>query len=258
MRLLRHGARGADVRAWQNLLRAKGYQLEADGVFGQQTLNATKAAQTWAGVTVDGIVGPATWKAVREKKRTRRPAATVRNVVQPLVPGLRPKIVDARNGGAGFPRHRKRRWAQRSLVHLQFFVGHYTGGPGSFLADARFQVTSPYLSRGGAPAIAYHIGVDLDGTVFVFNSVTDITWHCAWNTRCLGIVGRGGGAFTLAQRNSLRWVYKALQAGTFGHGYPKLELTGTVHRHVTPTSCPGPNEPFYRTLTRRYSTSPRG
>lgn len=257
MNLLRQGMTGPDVRAWQQLLRAKGYAIDADGVFGPATANATKAAQTWAGVAADGIVGPVTRRAVKAKKRTKRPVQTVRHVLQPLFPGLKPKIIDARAGRAGFPRHRSRRWTKRTSASLQFFVGHYTGGPGSFQADARFHVNSGYLSADGAPALAYHIGVDVDGTVFVFNDWNDVTWHCAWNTPCVGITGRGGGHFTRAQKASLKWVYQALRTGKF-YGYPRLDLVGTVHRHITATSCPGPNEPFYRTLTKRYSTRPRG
>lgn len=255
-RALRWGDTGADVRAWQTLLRAKGYAIDVDGVFGTKTYNATRVAQEWAGVATTGGVGVHTWTAVANKRRTRRPLSTLRHILRPR--GMRPKIIDARAGRAGFPRHPRRRWGRRPPNALRYFVGHYTGGPGSFVADARFHVYSPYLSPGGAPAIAYAIGVDLDGTVFVFNDWNEVTWHCGWNIPTLGVAGRGGGAFTRPQRRSLKWVYRALQEGTFGFGYPRLALAGTVHRHVTPTSCPGPNEPFFRSLTSRYTARPRG
>ena len=46
----------------QDLLRARGYNLAADGIFGPTTEGAVKDFQEFKGLPVDGIVGPLTWK----------------------------------------------------------------------------------------------------------------------------------------------------------------------------------------------------
>jgi peptidoglycan hydrolase-like protein with peptidoglycan-binding domain len=50
---------GLDVAWVQGKLK-----IPADGVFGPQTTQAVKAFQAFAHLSVDGIVGPATWKAL--------------------------------------------------------------------------------------------------------------------------------------------------------------------------------------------------
>lgn len=55
------GNRGEDVKAIQYLLRARGYSVSADGVFGTGTESAVKSFQSSVGLTADGIVGPNTW-----------------------------------------------------------------------------------------------------------------------------------------------------------------------------------------------------
>lgn len=55
---------GDDVRAVQQALVNAGIQLAVDGVFGQNTDAAVKQFQAQKGLTVDGIVGPATRSAL--------------------------------------------------------------------------------------------------------------------------------------------------------------------------------------------------
>lgn len=50
--------------AVQHLLTHQGYPVTADGVFGSGTTTAVRALQSARGLTVDGIVGPATWGAL--------------------------------------------------------------------------------------------------------------------------------------------------------------------------------------------------
>lgn len=245
---LRLNMGGRLVTRWQQILRAKGYAVDVDGIFGPKTHNATRAAQAWAKVSVDGLVGPRTWAAVSKKTRTKRPLSVAR------AHAGRPRIIDARHGRAGFPHHRYKQWGSRSDVDI--VVGHHTGGPGSFIADARFHVLSNYLTNGGAPALAYHLGVDLDGTLFVFNDWQDITWHCdgGKNTPTLGITARGNTDATrmpAAQRKTLSWLLRQLETGTFQPvktepRWPRIAVT-TTHRHVKATGCPGEvGERFYR------------
>jgi N-acetylmuramoyl-L-alanine amidase len=64
--ILRKGAEGTAVSALQRRLRAIGvYNGMIDGGFGEETEEAVKAAQRRAGLEEDGIVGPATWNAIR-------------------------------------------------------------------------------------------------------------------------------------------------------------------------------------------------
>lgn len=64
---LRAGDVGESVRQMQVLLIAAGFpcgNAGADGIFGQDTLAAVKSFQAAHGLTVDGIVGRATWAAL--------------------------------------------------------------------------------------------------------------------------------------------------------------------------------------------------
>ncbi|MBB6097247.1 peptidoglycan hydrolase-like protein with peptidoglycan-binding domain [Deinobacterium chartae] len=58
------GSTGDAVRAAQTLLRAKGYSVTVDGVFGSGTVSAVRSFQSAQGLSADGIVGPNTWQAL--------------------------------------------------------------------------------------------------------------------------------------------------------------------------------------------------
>lgn len=63
--VLKKGSKGDQVKAVQRMLYSMGYDLGAskvDGDFGGKTDAAIRAYQKKNGLTVDGIVGPATWK----------------------------------------------------------------------------------------------------------------------------------------------------------------------------------------------------
>jgi peptidoglycan hydrolase-like protein with peptidoglycan-binding domain len=64
LKTLQNGSRGAQVKALQILLIGQGFSCGksgADGVFGDGTLTAVKAAQQRGGLTADGIAGRKTW-----------------------------------------------------------------------------------------------------------------------------------------------------------------------------------------------------
>lgn len=57
---VRRGDRGSGVLEAQTRLRAHGFSLAADSVYGPSTESAVKTFQKLAGLTVDGVVGPVT------------------------------------------------------------------------------------------------------------------------------------------------------------------------------------------------------
>ena len=57
--LLKIGSKGNEVKELQEFLK-----IGADGIFGKGTELSVKEFQKNNGLTVDGIVGPATWNAM--------------------------------------------------------------------------------------------------------------------------------------------------------------------------------------------------
>ncbi|MDO5287237.1 MAG: peptidoglycan-binding protein [Actinomycetia bacterium] len=62
--LVDKGDKGTSVTTAQCYLRANGYAIEVDGVFGAKTTEAVKAFQKAKGLKVDGKVGKHTWTAL--------------------------------------------------------------------------------------------------------------------------------------------------------------------------------------------------
>lgn len=67
---LSYDAEGDAVRELQDQLRGLGYQdldgpVKADGHFGARTQRAVEAFQYEYGLTVDGVAGPKTWRALQ-------------------------------------------------------------------------------------------------------------------------------------------------------------------------------------------------
>jgi peptidoglycan hydrolase-like protein with peptidoglycan-binding domain len=62
--LFRNGDEGPEVFAIQHLLRANGYNVTPDGMFGPQTRTEVRNFQLAKGLGADGIVGPLTWAAL--------------------------------------------------------------------------------------------------------------------------------------------------------------------------------------------------
>jgi peptidoglycan hydrolase-like protein with peptidoglycan-binding domain len=67
---------GPAVRQLQQRLKALGYAIAVDGVFGPGTAAAVKKFQAAQGLTADGIVGPATQAALGPQQVANRPAGT--------------------------------------------------------------------------------------------------------------------------------------------------------------------------------------
>lgn len=64
VRTLRKGSKGDDVKWLQARLNAYGAHLATDGAFGKLTDSAVRSFQEKKGLTIDGIVGPVTRKAL--------------------------------------------------------------------------------------------------------------------------------------------------------------------------------------------------
>lgn len=65
MRVLKIGSVGTDVMEIQSMLRSLGFYFgEIDGIYGNATANAVRNFQRGFGLTVDGTVGPETFKAL--------------------------------------------------------------------------------------------------------------------------------------------------------------------------------------------------
>ncbi|MGX7825980.1 peptidoglycan-binding domain-containing protein [Actinokineospora sp. 24-640] len=60
----RSGESGHQVRAAQSQLNRYGYRLTVDGVFGSGTAAAARDFQGQNGLTVDGVLGPNTWRTL--------------------------------------------------------------------------------------------------------------------------------------------------------------------------------------------------
>lgn len=71
------GSQGPEVKNLQRKLISQGYKLKADGNFSWATVSAVKKFQHKKHLDVDGIVGPATYKALMGKSMYKAaPAAT--------------------------------------------------------------------------------------------------------------------------------------------------------------------------------------
>jgi cell wall-associated NlpC family hydrolase len=63
--------RGSDVRRWQERMRARGWPIAADGVYGPASERACRQFQADKGLLADGVVGPETWHAAWAAPITR-------------------------------------------------------------------------------------------------------------------------------------------------------------------------------------------
>lgn len=58
-----HNYRCADVRTWQQQMHNRGWTISVDGVYGPQSETVCRQFQAEKHLSVDGLVGPNTWKA---------------------------------------------------------------------------------------------------------------------------------------------------------------------------------------------------
>lgn len=78
--LSKYGSRGNEVKQIQQKLKNWGYYSgNVDGIYGSQTLSAVKYFQRKNGLTVDGIAGPATLKALGINSSSNSSGSTSNN-----------------------------------------------------------------------------------------------------------------------------------------------------------------------------------
>lgn len=113
-KVARSGDAGSLVKAAQVQLKRNGYSLTVDGSFGPATLSAVKSFQSKKGLSVDGVVGPNTWRALVAGTATSgggtTRAAAAKGMLNdtgitllwfcgPSVASPRQNILDTANGG---------------------------------------------------------------------------------------------------------------------------------------------------------------
>ena len=126
------------------------------------------------------------------------------------------------------PVHSHLRWTNRPIDSINMIVIHQSATTATYEQVARAHSTpgpQNHLSINGAPGIAYHLGIDKDGSILQFNHFTNITWHCKrFNLKSIGINVRGdfsGNGWkgkeepTQAQLDSLQWLISYLYTTTF-------------------------------------------
>lgn len=62
--------RSDNIKTWQQRMRERGWDIVADGIYGERSATVARAFQREHRLTVDGIVGPATWRAAWERPIT--------------------------------------------------------------------------------------------------------------------------------------------------------------------------------------------
>ncbi len=98
---VRYGSHGSTVVTAQMYLKAAGYLLgSADGIFGTATLNAVKKLQSDYALTVDGVIGRATWAILKLFN----------------ISNLEPTVVDVTESAATVTTTKLKRGSRGSLV----------------------------------------------------------------------------------------------------------------------------------------------
>src|SRR4051812_19225172 len=102
--ILKNGDRGPAVRRLKKLLRDRGAELPDPDFFGDGTAKAVRAFQTQAGMTADGVAGPATWKRLRRgEKKVDKPVHGPPPVLRAGARGAWVRRLQRLLGNSGFP-----------------------------------------------------------------------------------------------------------------------------------------------------------
>lgn len=150
-RVMRFGHRGWDVAALQFLLQRAGHGPgRADGLFGPLTADAVRRAQAGAGLTVDGLAGPATLSSLRGgggspgSGSPSGPVRFLRPVPGPMGDGFGAPRTGHTHTGIDFPVPYGTRVGAAG-VGTTIFAGYNSGGYGNLVViQHRLGFTSWY------------------------------------------------------------------------------------------------------------------
>lgn len=136
-----------------------------------------------------------------------------------------------------------RAWYQRQLNTIKWFTVHHTA---SLATGTNEQILSSLMNghvSQGWVGLAYHEVIMKDGTVYIINNFSDVTWHDSVNWDSYGIVLHGyfhptqNQKPTTAQLVSLRSRLDALS--TEHPEFPASQANVLGHRERASTACPG-------------------
>ncbi len=133
-RVMRDGMRGWDVAALQFLLSSRGYGPGGfDGGFGPDTEDAVRRYQSAAGLGVDGVAGPMTLRALRQRRvySTGDPVRFLRPISAPIGDGFG-WVSGRRHTGLDYPAVYGSRVGAAGRGHV-VFAGWNSGGYGNLV-----------------------------------------------------------------------------------------------------------------------------
>jgi peptidoglycan hydrolase-like protein with peptidoglycan-binding domain len=133
-RPMRGGMRGWDVAALQFLLSSRGYGPGGfDGGFGPNTAAAVRRYQSAAGLSVDGVAGPVTLRALRQRRTysSGDPVRFLRPISAPIGDGFG-WVSGRRHTGLDYPAAYGSRVGAAGRGHV-VFAGWNSGGYGNLV-----------------------------------------------------------------------------------------------------------------------------
>ena len=82
--VLKPGDKNDNVKLAQQFLLKLGYKVSIDGDFGKQTRKAVKKFQKKAGLKADGVIGPKTWRLIKERAARQEQTKPTSTKVKPV------------------------------------------------------------------------------------------------------------------------------------------------------------------------------
>ena len=206
---IKRGSQGEAVKALQRVLH-----LQEDGIFGKMTDEAVREYQAWNGLTVDGVVGPRTWKLLLADQQ----------------------LIGGRETDDGFVVRGVNLSAVRATTRrtINEIIIHCTATPEG--KDYGIDEVTKWHKQRGFTTIGYHYLIGLDGKIRNGRNIDVAGAHCVGhNSHSVGVCYVGGceadgktakDTRTEAQKKSLLALTRRLC-----QLYPKAKIYG--HRELS-------------------------